>query len=33
MASKHIQDLESDLGVKLFNRTTRQISLTVVDAT
>lgn len=28
MASKHIQDLETDLGVKLFNRTTRQLSLT-----
>lgn len=28
MASKHIQDLEADLGVKLFNRTTRQLDLT-----
>lgn len=28
MASKHVQDLETDLGVKLFNRTTRQLSLT-----
>ena len=28
MASKHVADLEADLGVKLFNRTTRQISLT-----
>ena len=28
MASKHILDLETDLGVKLFNRTTRQLSLT-----
>lgn len=28
MASKHVQDLEVDLGVKLFNRTTRQLSLT-----
>ena len=28
MASKHVLDLETDLGVKLFNRTTRQLSLT-----
>lgn len=28
MASKHVLDLEADLGVKLFNRTTRQLSLT-----
>jgi len=28
LASKQIQDLETDLGVKVFNRTTRQLSLT-----
>lgn len=28
MASKHVLDLETDLGVKLFNRTTRQLSVT-----
>ena len=28
MAIKQIKDLEADLGLKLFNRTTRQLSLT-----
>lgn len=30
MASKHVQNLESSLGVRLFNRTTRKLNLTEV---
>ena len=30
MASKHVQNLESDLGVRLLNRTTRKLNLTEV---
>ncbi len=30
MASKHIQNLENELGVRLFNRTTRKLNLTEV---
>ena len=30
MASKHVQNLEHDLGVRLFNRTTRKLNLTEV---
>ena len=30
MASKHVQNLESELGVRLFNRTTRKLNLTEV---
>lgn len=33
MASKHIADLEAELGVKLINRTTRQLSLTEAGQT
>jgi DNA-binding transcriptional LysR family regulator len=33
MASKHIADLEAELGVKLLNRTTRQLSLTEAGQT
>lgn len=33
MASKHIKTLENDLGVSLFNRTTRHLSLTEVGTT
>jgi DNA-binding transcriptional LysR family regulator len=32
MASKHVQNLESSLGVRLFNRTTRKLNLTDVGS-
>ena len=32
MATKHIMQLESNLGTRLFNRTTRSLSLTEVGA-
>ena len=32
MVSKHVQELENELGVRLFNRTTRQVSLTEAGA-
>ena len=30
MASKHVQGLENQLGVRLFNRTTRKLNLTEI---
>ena len=33
MVSKHVQNLENSLGVRLFNRTTRKLNLTDVGST